>query len=496
MKKILILFIALVLMVLGVQAQVSSAKLNKGMVQFDESSSFSSPFTLTLRSDSETLSYSMSSDGSYIGPEMPEELTSLIIDKYMIEAILLSTDLKDDDPVTVQYRVYKDGDNGDDVEWKTATSKKVITMVTYTQADDQLAKKVVSVCNDIAIDVAKGLRQGYKYTLEVLAQVATEDNEFYFFPESDKPAVFHFTIAGGILVGDIDGDNLVNTTDVTTLYNVIFGTDTTTDRTLCDLNGDGEINTTDVTVLYNIIFGTATLPEKLENKEFNVNGVTFTMIAVEGGTFQMGSTSGYDDEKPVHSVTLSDYYIGETEVTQALWEAVMGSNPSIFIGNQHPVEFVSWNDCQTFISKLNELTGCTFRLPTEAEWEFAARGGTQSNGYTYSGSNTIDDVAWYSENSFAKGSSDPDYGTHDVATKAANELGIYDMTGNVFEFCQDWYGDYSSDAQTNPTGPTSASERVYRGGSWGNYSNISRVYTRLSGSTTFRDIRVGLRLAL
>jgi formylglycine-generating enzyme required for sulfatase activity len=361
-------------------------------------------------------------------------------------------------------------------------------MVTYTQADDQLAKKVVSVCNDIAIDVAKGLRQGYKYTLEVLAQVATEDNEFYFFPESDKPAVFHFTIAGGILVGDIDGDNLVNTTDVTTLYNVIFGTDTTTDRTLCDLNGDGEINTTDVTVLYNIIFGTATLPEKLENKEFNVNGVTFTMIAVEGGTFQMGSTSGYDDEKPVHSVTLSDYYIGETEVTQALWEAVMGSNPSIFIGNQHPVEFVSWNDCQTFISKLNELTGCTFRLPTEAEWEFAARGGTQSNGNTYSGSNTVGDVAWYGENSSGQ--------THDVATKAPNELGIYDMSGNVLEWCQDGFKEYSSNPQTNPTGSDQNNNRVYRGGCFGSEASVCRVSFRSRFYSTIALDILGLRLAL
>lgn len=212
-----------------------------------------------------------------------------------------------------------------------------------------------------------------------------------------------------------------------------------------------------------------------ENRTFTVNGVSFTMVAVKGGTFTMGATSeqtGADsNESPTHLVTLSDYYIGETEVTQELWQAVMGSNPSNFTGNlQRPVEKVSWNDCQTFITKLNALTGETFSLPTEAEWEYAARGGNKAQGYLYSGSNTIGDVAWYTSNSSST--------THPVKTKQPNELGIYDMSGNVWEWCSDWYGSYSSSAQTDPVGPSSGSFRVLRGGSWFNSATYCRVANR------------------
>ena len=223
-------------------------------------------------------------------------------------------------------------------------------------------------------------------------------------------------------------------------------------------------------------------------KVYTVNGVSFKMIAVKGGTFQMGSDDGYEWEKPVHQVTLSDYYIGETEVTQELWTAVMGSNPPKFTGNmQRPVEMVSWNDCQTFISKLNELTGETFRLPTEAQWEYAARGGNKSKGYTYSGGDAIDDVAWHEYNSGGM--------THPVKTKAPNELGIYDMTGNVYEWCSDWYGSYSSAAQTDPTGPSTGSYRLIRGGSWGSDATYCRVASRGSSTPTFSYISLGLRLA-
>ena len=226
---------------------------------------------------------------------------------------------------------------------------------------------------------------------------------------------------------------------------------------------------------------------------YEVNGVTFKMIAVEGGTFKMGATSeqgsdAYSDESPVHSVTLSDYYIGETEVTQELWDAVMGTNPSRFKGSKRPVESVSWDDCWTFIKELNRLTGKNFRLPTEAEWEYAARGGNKSKGYKYSGSNTIGNVAWYDSNSGSK--------THDVKTKQANELGIYDMSGNVYEWCQDYYGNYSSGSQTNPIGPTSGSDRVYRGGSWLINAKCCRVSYRYGNNPDDASGNLGLRLSL
>ena len=226
---------------------------------------------------------------------------------------------------------------------------------------------------------------------------------------------------------------------------------------------------------------------------FTVRGVSFEMVRVEGGTFRMGATSEQEDdadsdEKPVHSVTLSSYYIGKTEVTQALWQAVMGSNPSNFKGADLPVECVSWDDCQEFIQKLNRLTGRNFRLPTEAEWEFACRGGNNSCGYKYSGSNNLGSVAWYDENSGGQ--------THRVATKAPNELGIYDMSGNVGEWCSDWYADYTSYSQTDPTSPQSGSYRVRRGGGWGSYAGHCRSSLRNFSTPAHRPSNFGLRLAL
>ena len=206
-----------------------------------------------------------------------------------------------------------------------------------------------------------------------------------------------------------------------------------------------------------------------------------------GATSEQGSDAD-DDEKPAHQVTLSTYYIGETEVTQALWETVMGDNPSKFKGAQRPVEMVSWEDCQKFIRKLSQLTGKNFRLPTEAEWEYAARGGNKSRGYKYSGSNNLSDITWYDGNNGIK--------AHVIKTKQPNELGIYDMSGNVWEWCQDYYGTYSSSAQTNPTGPYSGSNRVLRGGCWGKFAKNFRVSYRKNLSSDFRNFNLGLRLVL
>ena len=221
-------------------------------------------------------------------------------------------------------------------------------------------------------------------------------------------------------------------------------------------------------------------------------GISIEMVRVEAGTFTMGATPEMEDpfgwEKPTHQVTLTnDYYIGKYEVTQALWKAVMGKKPSTFKGDNLPVYNVSWNNCQEFINKLNKITGKKFRLPTEAEWEYAARGGKKSQGYQYSGSNNISDVAWYEDNS----GNNP----QDVGSKQANELGIYDMSGNVWEWCQDRYGKYSSSSQTNPTGANSGSNHVGRGGGWGSNARFCRSSYRDNIAPDYRNF-LGFRLVL
>ncbi len=226
---------------------------------------------------------------------------------------------------------------------------------------------------------------------------------------------------------------------------------------------------------------------------FEVNGVSFNMIRVEGGTFTMGATPEQEDPHydawPDHQVTLSSYYIGETQVTRALWKAVMGNNPSNFEGEDLPEVYLGWWFVQDFIDKLNEMTHRLFRLPTEAEWEFAARGGNKSKAYQYSGSNTIDEVAWYGENSDGK--------PHAVKTKMPNELGIYDMNGNVWEWCNDWLNCHCNASQTAHQSPDGDTCRVVRGGSWADETCYCRSSYRCGMDCGgFADDRQGLRLAL
>jgi formylglycine-generating enzyme required for sulfatase activity len=236
------------------------------------------------------------------------------------------------------------------------------------------------------------------------------------------------------------------------------------------------------------------------DEERIVQNLVANMVYVPGGTFTMGAletdAEAGKHEKPAHRVTLSSFYIGKYEVTQEEWEAVMGGNPSGFKGSRHPVERVSWQGCQEFISKLNEKTGKRFRLPTEAEWEFAARGGNRSQGYKYSGSDSLDEVGWYGGNC---NDANGDGTTHTVGMKHPNELGLYDMSGNVWEWCSDGYGDYDGADQINPTGASSgigSSNRVVRGGSWMNYYWYCRVSDRFDIGPDFGIFCIGLRLVL
>lgn len=232
-------------------------------------------------------------------------------------------------------------------------------------------------------------------------------------------------------------------------------------------------------------------------KTFNVLGVEFKMIKITKGAFYMGTIIPKStftqiltiDQPHSHTVVLTnDYLIGETAVTQELWCAVMQDNPSRFIEDKRPVDSVSWKDCQTFISRLNKITGLEFRLPTEAEWEFAARGGIMSQKQLYSGSNTIEEVAWYLDNSCHQ--------THPVKQKMHNELGLYDMSGNVWEWCQDFYAEFEDGIQKDPAGPTHGSCHVYKGGCWCEVEDC-RVTSRRSGPSDFSSYGgLGLRLAL
>lgn len=244
-----------------------------------------------------------------------------------------------------------------------------------------------------------------------------------------------------------------------------------------------------------------TTAERFET--ITVGNVSFKMVYVEGGTFMMGANEAESDEcdsdeLPAHRVTLSSFMIGETEVTEGLWKAVMGNSPLPYDGDDHPVKKVSWDDCQLFIDSLNKLTGHTFSLPTEAQWEFAARGGNRSSNFKFAGSDDLDQVGWYSANAWDKGKGDPDFGSHAVGMKLPNELGLYDMSGNVWEWCQDSYSTYTDSAQTDPSGPEGDmySYRVNRGGSWDYIATSSRTPNRRNRTPDFRNFNLGLRLAM
>lgn len=251
-------------------------------------------------------------------------------------------------------------------------------------------------------------------------------------------------------------------------------------------------------VLFVFCFGciSAQKQEKPKKLEFTVEGITFEMILVEGGRFMMGDEvendiDCYEDEAPIHRVTLADFYIGKLEVTQELWRAVMHYNPSHFRGYKNPVENISWEDCQLFINRLNKLLGQNFRLPTEAEWEYAARGGNKSRGFMYSGNKKIKKVAWYWDNSKRN--------EHPVAYLMPNELGLYDMSGNVYEWCYDWYEDkYPTESQVNPKGPKNEKNklfrRVIRGGSWATVKHFCRVANRDSGNPNLGTSTSGFRI--
>jgi len=238
-----------------------------------------------------------------------------------------------------------------------------------------------------------------------------------------------------------------------------------------------------------LVSGVATAQNYVEQANCNLN---MKMVYVSGGSFQMGTTleQGGDadgDEFPIHTVTLSPYFIGECEVTQEQWQKIMGNNPSYFKGDSNcPVEMVSWEEAQNFCRELSRITGKRYSLPTEAQWEYAARGGEHNGGTKYSGGDSVDTVAWFVDNS--------DGSTHAVKQKAPNELGLYDMSGNVYEWCLDWFGDYSSSAQINPTGPSSGNGRVLRGGGWYFYTRSCRVSNRGSSAPSSRDFFVGFRV--
>lgn len=291
--------------------------------------------------------------------------------------------------------------------------------------------------------------------------------------------------------GDVNSDGIVNISDVTSLIDLLLNNDTSFIDAQTDVDGDGALTIADVTTLIDMLLGN--VPQD-DTVTIEVNGVSFVMVPVQGGTFMMGATNeetyfARRNEFPVHEVTLSGYYIGQTEVTWEQWFAVTGYDIASFDGDLHsPAVNLSWFDCAKFVDKLSELTGKQFRMPTEAEWEYAARGGSGGIRYRYAGSNDVDAVAWYLENADGR--------IHTVATKAPNSLGIYDMTGNALEWCQDFYGSYDGNSQVNPTGPESGYSNVVRGGAWDVSYLCCHVTYRNSYNPQEHTDDLGLRIAM
>ena len=302
----------------------------------------------------------------------------------------------------------------------------------------------------------------------------------------------------GAMIGDVNGDGKVSIADVAALIDYLLRSAENEDMYVYgDVNNDNVVNIGDVSSLIDILLaGQGDEPQaQVITETITANGVTFTMVLVECGTFTMGATAEQLDEAllneyPAHEVTLTNnYYICQTEVTRELWNAVLGNESSETPGNsQNPVVNVSLFDCATFVDKLSAITGRIFRMPTEAEWEFAARGGKLAAGNRYSGAMNADDVAWYCENSGGL--------IHPVAHKRPNELGIYDMSGNVAEWCLDWYVHYDSEPQVNPIGPESGQTSVYRGGGCNSASTMCRVSARDGLDPYARANDLGFRVVM
>ena len=517
MKKLFLLFLSLVATLTAV------AEISVCGVFPDDKGNFDCPFiksgTVTWNASSRTLTldnaiveYSSETPYDYISPiRVTENATIVIHGECRLRStgfVAMSLDGYDSKSVTIQ---------GDGRLVISSILRGIFLVCTRLTIRDITLDAANSVGNNgdgvlcaltfdhVKADIHGGVaRIGEGITLRNCAitypadaYIVHDESEYggygYYIAYGDDNFADHIIISReSDVVGDVNGDGEVNIADVNVVIGIIL--DGHGDEAAADVNGDREVNIADVNAIINIILG-GDEPTPSATETITVKGVSFKMVKVVGGTFTMGATveqgsDAADNEKPAHQVTLSSFSIGETEVTQALWVAVMGTNPSFFkTGDLNlPVELVTWDACQEFITKLNQMTGKQFRLPTEAEWEFAARGGNKSKRYKYSGGNNVDEVAWYWMNCGSI--------THAVGSKKANELGLYDMSGNVQEWCNDFWGDYTAAAQTNPTGPASGVARVIRGGFWGTSDPAScRVSYRDADYPFYLDDARGLRLA-